>query len=191
MINVQGSNLLLDSSLTCCGSAIKAGMQTGGIVYHIKCGGSNYGENDGQDLRGTGDHFITPPPSPPQSKCLYAYVSTPSPGVVRASGAGKQIRQRTASTPPHLLSINCNWRLAHGVTLSPAALLRLGLPPADHPPSHVASRGSAVTGRTLCDAGPRAGARLDFLYSLKTYPHSFLRIPTFISINMVTSNKDM
>lgn len=57
-LEINVSNILLDSRLTCRGSDSKASMQTGRIVYHIKFDGHNYSGNDMQGLER--DQFITP-----------------------------------------------------------------------------------------------------------------------------------
>lgn len=103
------SDILLDSSLTCWGSDSKAGMQTGRIVYHIKRGRRNYGKKERP--RWARHH-----PAAQSQRIKVAFLRT---SALRQSTSSRKANLPGDSKCWHLLSINCNWCVAHSVTSGP------------------------------------------------------------------------
>lgn len=103
------SDILLDSSLTCWGSDSKAGMQTGRIVYHIKRGRRNYGKKERP--RWARHH--------PAAQSQWIKVAFLRTSALRQSTSSRKANLPGDSKCWHLLSINCNWCVAHSVTSGP------------------------------------------------------------------------
>lgn len=121
------SDILLDSSLTCWGSDSKTGMQTGRIVYHIKRGRRNYGKKERH-------RRARRYPAAPSQRIKVAFLCT---SALRQSTSSRKANLPGDSKCWHLLSINCNWCVAHSVTSGPPQ-------PPPLPPPHVVPRWSAA-----------------------------------------------
>lgn len=126
------SDILLDSSLTCWGSDSKAGMQTGRVVYHIKCGRCNYSEK-GRHRR--------PLHHPAAQSELIKAAFCQRQHSVRAWAAGKQIWQGQQVLAPTFYKLQ--------LVVSTQCNVQPPSPSPCHPtlPSHVLPRWSAVSGQ--------------------------------------------
>lgn len=84
-------------------------MQTGRIVYHIKRGRRNYGKKERH--RRARHH-----PAAQSHRIKVAFLRT---SALRQSTSSRKANLPGDSKCWHLLSINCNWCVAHSVTSGP------------------------------------------------------------------------